>query len=103
MLQLLRTLRLLEVALGETRFELIPLLRNLRESSEHLNRASAKIEAGAEELQSVFAAVGEVRKGIQSFAESLQHGFSRIIGQALGLWFGLRAAKTEEHEEPKGG
>ncbi|HAD03327.1 MAG: hypothetical protein A2091_13395 [Desulfuromonadales bacterium GWD2_61_12] len=96
--QLLRTLRLLETTLGETRQELLPLLRNLRESSERFNRATAGIESGVEQLQGVFAAVGEVRKGIQGLADSLQHGFGRNIGQALGLWFGLRTAKSDEHE-----
>lgn len=103
LLQLQRTLRTFETTLGETREELLPLLRNLRESSERLNRASAGVEAGVEQLQGVFAAVGEVRKGIAGLAESLQHGFGRTIGQALGIWFGLRTAKNEEHEATKGG
>lgn len=102
LLQLLRTLRLLETTLGETRQELLPLLRNLRESSERLNRASAGVEAGVEQLQGVFAAIGEVRKGISGLADSLQHGLGRTLGQALGLWFGLRAAKTEENDNPTG-
>lgn len=102
LLQLLRTLRLLEATLGETRQELLPLLRNLRESSERLNRASAGVEAGVEQLQGVFVAIGEVRKGIQGLAGSLQHGLGRTIGQALGLWFGLRAAQPREHDEAKG-
>jgi uncharacterized protein YoxC len=102
LLQLLRTLRLLEATLGETRQELLPLLRNLRESSERLNRASAGVETGVEQLQGVFAAIGEVRKGIQGLAGSLQHGLGRTIGQALGLWFGLRAGQRREHDEAKG-
>jgi uncharacterized protein YoxC len=102
LLQLLRTLRLLEATLGETRQELLPLLRNLRESSERLNRASAGVEAGVEQLQGVFVAIGEVRKGIQGLAGSLQHGLGRTVGQALGLWFGLRAGRPREHDETKG-
>lgn len=102
LLQLLRTLRTIETTLEETREELLPLLRNLRESSERLTRATAGVEAGVEQLQGVFAAVGEVRKGISGLANTLQHGFGRTIGQALGLWFGLRAAKNADHKVPKG-
>jgi len=101
-LQLLRTLRMVESTLGETRSELLPLLRNLRESSERLNRATAGVEAGVEELKGVFAAIGEVRRGIHGLADTLQHGLSRSIGNILGLWFGMRAAKGEENETPKG-
>jgi uncharacterized protein YoxC len=102
LLQLLRTLRLLETTLGETRQELLPLLRNLRESSERLNRASAGVEAGVEQLQGLFVAIGEVRKGIDGLAGSLQHGLGRTIGQLLGVWFGLRAAKAQEDVATKG-
>jgi len=102
LLQMLRTLRTLDATLGESRQELVPLLRNLRESAERLNRASAGIETGVEQLQGVFAAIGEVRKGIQGLADTLHHGLSRAIGHILGLWFGARAAKCEEPETAKG-
>lgn len=103
LMQLRRTLLLLEHTLGEAREELLPLLRNLRETSERLNRASAGVEAGVDELHGLFAAIGAVRKGVQGLADTLQHGFSRILGQILGLWCGMRAAHAADaEEEPKG-
>lgn len=103
LLQLRRTLRQLETTLGETRQELVPLLRNLRESAERLNRAAAGVEAGVEQLQGVLAVVGEVRKGIAGLADTLQHGFGRTLAQLFGVWFGLRSAKTAAGDDPKGG
>lgn len=103
MLQLLRTLRQVEATVAETRQELTPLLRNLRESSERLNRASAGVEAGVEQLHGLFTAIGEVRDGLHRLGASLQHGIGRSIGEAFGFWFGLRQAQTHDNPEGKGG
>lgn len=92
LVQLKRTAREADALLVDLRRELVPTLRELRESSERLNRASATVENGAEKAGVLFASLGEVGESIHNVNRFLHRDTARYVGNAAGLWLGIRAA-----------
>lgn len=92
LLQAKNTCQRVDALLKETERDIVPMLRELREASEHLNRLSKKAEEGAEKASMLMESVGEIGESIQKVHEVVQHGLGRSAGNALGLWLGLRAA-----------
>ncbi len=78
--------------LKEAQRDVLPILRELREASEHLNRIAKRVDEGAEKASELMESVGEIGESIQKVHHAVQHGIGRSAGNALGLWLGLRAA-----------
>jgi uncharacterized protein YoxC len=76
----------------ETRRDLLPLLQELRETSQHLNRAAARIEEGSGRVGDLLESLGEVGDTIHSVNSLVQGGVGRYLGNLAGLWSGFRAA-----------
>ncbi|AMV71940.1 hypothetical protein JCM30471_04380 [Desulfuromonas carbonis] len=92
LLQLKRTASEADALLAELRRELIPTLREFREASERLNRASAQVEAGAGRAGTLLESLGEVGDSIHSVNSFFHRDMARYAGNAAGLWLGIRAA-----------
>lgn len=92
LLQLKRTAREADALIGELRRELIPALREFRETAERLNRASATVEAGSEKAGRLLESLGEVGDTIHGVNNFFQRDMARYVGNAAGLWLGIRAA-----------
>ena len=92
LLQLKRTAREADALLEDLRRELIPTLREFRETSERLNRASAQVEAGAERAGTLLESLGEVGDSIHNVNSFFHRDMARYAGNAAGLWLGIRAA-----------
>jgi uncharacterized protein YoxC len=91
-LHLRNTSQRLDDFLKEAQRDVLPMVRELREVSEHLNRISKRIDEGSEKASLLMDSVGEVGESIQKVHHAIQHGIGRSAGNALGLWLGLRAA-----------
>lgn len=92
LLQLKRTAREADALLTDLRRELVPTLREFREASERLNRASAQVEAGAGRAGTLLESLGEVGDSIHSVNSFFHRDMARYAGNAAGLWLGIRAA-----------
>ena len=92
LLQLKRTAREADALLADLRRELVPTLRELRETSERLNRASASVESGAGKAGLLLESLGEVGESIHNVNSFFHRDAARYVGNAAGLWLGIRAA-----------
>lgn len=92
LLQLKRTAREADALLADLRRELVPTLREFREASERLNRASAQVEAGAGRAGTLLESLGEVGDSIHKVNRFFHRDMARYAGNAAGLWLGIRAA-----------
>lgn len=78
--------------LREAQRDLLPMLRELREASEHLNRAAGKVEEGVGKAAFLADSLEEVGESIHSANSFLRHGVGRYAGNLAGLWLGMRSA-----------
>lgn len=85
LIQMRNTAQRVDEFIHEAQRDLLPMLRELRETSEKLNQASAKAGGLVDSL-------GEAGESIHKVNEFLQHDVGRYVGNAAGLWLGLRAA-----------
>jgi hypothetical protein len=92
LLQLKKTTRQVDEFLGEARRDLLPMLRELREASERLNRASVHLEKGMSDAGVLLASLGEVGETVHEVSRFVHRDVGRYIGNAAGFWLGMRSA-----------
>ena len=80
LLQLKRAAQEADALMSDLRRELIPALREFRETSERLNRASATVETGAEKAAVLFESLGEVGESIHSVNSFRTSGYGPLCG-----------------------
>lgn len=85
LIQARNTAQRIDEFLHEAQRDLLPMLREMREASERLNKASAN--AG-----NLVESMSEAGETIHRVNEFLQHDMGRYVGNAAGLWLGIRAA-----------
>lgn len=107
LLQARSTAQRIDEFLREAQRDLLPMLRELREASEHLNRASVKVEEGATKAAALTDSLEEVGESIHSVNSFLRHDVGRYAGNVAGLWLGFRSASKvlikQLLKEKKGG
>ncbi|MCP3178202.1 DUF948 domain-containing protein [Desulfuromonas sp. KJ2020] len=106
MVQAKKTARQIDEFITLAQRDILPMLRELREASERINKASAKAEQGVEQVEGLMQSVGEVGDSIHRVNHFLQHDVGRYMGNAAGLWLGIRAASKvllREMNKDKGG
>lgn len=107
LLQARSTAQRIDEFLREAQRDLLPMLRELREASEHLNRASAKVEEGVTKAAALTDSLEEVGDSIHSVNSFLRHDVGRYAGNVAGLWLGFRSASKvlikQLLKEKKGG
>lgn len=85
------TQRLDELA-REAQRDLLPMLREMRETSEHLNRVARDAQEGLREAGPLFESLGDVGESIHRVTAFFRGDLGQQIGNAIGLWLGIRAA-----------
>ena len=107
MIQLRNASQRFDEFIREAQRDLMPMLRELREASEHLNRASGKVEEGVTKAAALADSLEEVGDSIHSVNSFLRHGVGRYAGNLAGLWLGMRSASKvfikQVIKEKKGG
>jgi uncharacterized protein YoxC len=78
--------------LREAQRDLLPMLREMRETSEHLNRAAGKVEEGVDKAAFLADSLGEVGESIHSVNSFLRRDVGRHVGNLASLWLGMRSA-----------
>ncbi|HXV20054.1 MAG TPA: DUF948 domain-containing protein [Desulfuromonadales bacterium] len=78
--------------LREAQRDLLPMLRELRETTEHLNRAAGKVEEGMGKAAFLADSLEQVGESIHSVNSFLRHDVGRYAGNLASLWLGMRSA-----------
>lgn len=92
LIQLRNTAQRFDEFVREAQRDLLPMLRELREASEHLNRAAGKVEEGVGKAAFLADSLEEVGESIHSVNSFLRQGVGRYAGNLAGLWLGMRSA-----------
>jgi len=107
MIQVRNTAQRFDEFIREAQRDLLPMLRELREASERLNRASGKVEEGVGKAAFLADSLEEVGESIHSVNSFLRHDVGRYAGNLAGLWLGFRSASKvfikQLVKEKKGG
>lgn len=107
LIQARNTAQRLDEFLRDAQRDLMPMLREMREAAERLNRTSDKLEEGANKAAALADSLGEVGDSIHSVNSFLRHDVGRYAGNLAGLWLGLRSASKvfikQLNKEKKGG
>ncbi|HKK01836.1 MAG TPA: DUF948 domain-containing protein [Desulfuromonadales bacterium] len=106
MLQLKKTARDLDTFLVESQRELVPMLHELRQASERINRITDKADQGLDKSEELFASLAETGHMIHDVNEFLHRDIGHYVGNAAGMWLGMRAASKvflKQLRQQKGG
>lgn len=85
LIQAKNTAQRIDEFLHEAQRDLLPMLSEMRQASERLNKASSKADGLVESM-------AEAGEAIHRVNEFLHHDMGRYMGNAAGLWLGIRAA-----------
>ncbi len=106
LIQLRYTLRGIDEVVREARRDALPMLHEMRETTERLNRITARAETDLDKAEALFASLGEVGESIHDVNQFLRKDVGRYAGNVAGLWLGFRAASKvllKELAKQKGG
>jgi uncharacterized protein YoxC len=92
MIQVRTAMQRFDEFLRETQRDLLPMLRELREASEKLNRASSKTEEGVAKVGVLLDSLEEVGDTVHNVNSFLRHDVGKYVGNVAGLWLGFRSA-----------
>jgi uncharacterized protein YoxC len=81
-----------DALLRELRIELIPTLKDFREITERINRASVKIEKGSGHAENLFESLDEIADSVRHISRSFRLDACHLANNAACLIMGLRAA-----------
>lgn len=107
LIQIRNTAHRVDELLRDAQRDLVPILRDLRETSERVNRASGKLEEGVGKAAALADSLEEIGGSIHNVNSFLRHDVGRYAGNLAGLWLGLRSASKvfikQLAKEKKGG
>jgi predicted PurR-regulated permease PerM len=89
LIQIKNTVQKADEFLGLTQRELLPLMRDLREMSEHLKKISRETEQDMVRMRPLFESLEEVGGLLHRGTEFLQ---GDVVGKSVGTWMGIKAA-----------
>ncbi len=92
LLQMRKTAHQAEGLIGELRRDLPSILQDLRATTDRVNRATTRLEVGSEQAAGLLESLGEIGDTIHNVNSFLRRDTTRYLGNAAGLWLGIRAA-----------
>jgi uncharacterized protein YoxC len=101
--QVRRTARQLDQFIDDLHRDLVPMLKELRQASEKLNRASSHTEEGLAQARMLFDSVGEIGHAIHGVNRFLSRDFRRLTRGGAGFLHGARAAARVLFKQPHRG
>ena len=101
LIQVRQTTQKIDSLVEETHREVMPLVRELRETTEYVRRISREAEADLVKVGAIFDSLEEAGEAVRHVAGSLNSGVSGVIGRSVGTWLGARAARKEFIREVK--
>jgi uncharacterized protein YoxC len=90
--QFKKTAEQAEALLDELRRELVPTLRELRETGQHINRISMTVAKGIDKAESLLDSVDGIVDSVDHLGKFMQQDIFRIASYAECLISGIRAA-----------
>jgi len=93
MSQFRRTAQRVERFIDETERDLLPLLKDLRETTERAARLARTAEEDIGKIAPLFHSLGEAGHSLHALTGALNTDMFRYAGSALGFWLGMRSMK----------
>lgn len=93
LLQIRSTVRRVDDLINVAQRDILPLLRDLRETAESLKGISAETEQDLLKVRPFFETLEQAGEMVHSVTSSMNTGLGRMLGRSVGAWLGMRAAK----------
>jgi uncharacterized protein YoxC len=90
--QIKKTAKESDLLLSDLRRELIPTLKDVREISDRINRASVKIEKGSAHAENLIESLDEIVGSIRQVTHIFRQDACRLSENAAFLILGIKAA-----------
>ncbi len=106
LVQIKTTMQRTEELIGLAQREILPLVRELRETAENLKKISQEVEKDVTRIGPLFESLEEAGGLLHRATGFMQHEVSRYVGKTIGTWLGMRSASKvfvkEMKKNPKG-
>lgn len=93
LLQIRQTVQRVDEFLNVAQRDILPLLRELRETAENLKEISAETEEDLRKVRPLFDSLEQAGGAVHTLASAMNSGIGRMLGKSVGTWLGMRAAK----------
>lgn len=106
LIQIKSTVQRVDGLVQEAERDLLPMLKELRETSEHVNKASKEAKEGLEKSAPIFQTLGDVGQIAHRYTGFAKGDAGQHAGNIIGMWLGFRAASKillKELKQTKGG
>ncbi len=106
LVQIKNTMQRTEEFIGLAQREILPVVRDLKETTENLKKISLEVEKDVARLQPLFQSMEEAGGLLHRATGFLQGEATRYVGRSIGTWLGMRAASkaiVKEIKKNKGG
>jgi predicted PurR-regulated permease PerM len=92
LIQIKTTVSRVDEMIGLAQRDLLPLLKELRETSENIRKISLEAETDMVRVRPLFESMEEAGGLLHKVVDFLQGDLSRAVGKSVGTWMGMRAA-----------
>lgn len=93
LLQIRHTVQRVDDFINVAQRDLLPLIRDLRETAENLKGISGEAEENLKRVRPFFESVEQAGEMVHSVTSSMNTGLGRMLGKSVGTWLGMRAAR----------
>ncbi len=99
LLQIKQTIQRVDEFVGLAQRDILPLLQEMRETSENLKKISLETQRDMVKVRPIFDSLEETGEMVHNITTVMNSGVGRMLGRSLGTWLGMRAArKAFTHE-----
>lgn len=99
LLQIRQTVQRVDDFINTAQRDLLPLIRDLKETAEHLKGISGEVDQDLRKVRPLFESVEQAGVMVHSITSSMNTGLGRMLGKSVGTWLGMRAASKAFKKE----
>lgn len=93
LLQIRHTVQRVDELINVAQRDILPLLRDLRETAASLKGISAETEQDLMKVRPFFETLEQAGAMVHSVTSSMNTGLGRVLGRSVGTWLGMKAAR----------
>ena len=101
LLQIKHTVQRVDEFIGVAQRDILPLLREIRETAENLNKISLETERDLTKARPLFDTLEETGDMLHKVTSAVNSGVGKMLVRSAGTWLGLRAARKAFSNELK--
>ena len=99
LIQIRQTARRVDEFVEVTQRDMLPLMKDMREVTEHLKMMTVEAEEDLTRLRPLFESMEQTGEALHTVTSALNSGVGRVVAQSVGTWWGARAAKKAIYRE----